>query len=223
MDCGEGVEEVEAFDGAAGAVGVAIFVGEDEGRAAGAVDDARGENSEDAAMPGGVVEDDALGEKISRCGAQGFELGFDRLEGLGFGGAALVVEAVEFFCELGCAGRVFCEEEFDDVAGDVHAAGGVDAWGEAEADFGGGGGAVYGDLRDLHEGAQAGLDGVAKFAQAQSGDDAVLAFERDGVGDGSDGDELEEGGDEAALEADALGFGIFGGSGVRRGGVRGRV
>ncbi len=38
MDCSEGVEEVEAFDGAAGAVGMPIFVGEDEGRASGAVD-----------------------------------------------------------------------------------------------------------------------------------------------------------------------------------------
>ncbi len=40
MDGGEGVEEVKAVDGAAGAVGVAIFVSEDEGGAAGAVDDA---------------------------------------------------------------------------------------------------------------------------------------------------------------------------------------
>ena len=58
---GEGVEQVEAGDGAAGAVGVAVGVGEDEGGAAGAVDDAGGEDAEDAAMPVGVVEDDAVG------------------------------------------------------------------------------------------------------------------------------------------------------------------
>ena len=60
-DGGEGVEQVEAGDGAAGAVGLAVGVGEDEGGAAGAVDDAGGEDAEDAAMPVGVVEDEAFG------------------------------------------------------------------------------------------------------------------------------------------------------------------
>ena len=90
VDCGEGVEQVEAGDGAARAVGLAVFVGEDEGGAAGAVDDARGEDAEDAAVPGGVVEDDAGGgEGLGfGIGAHGFELGFDGGEGFGFGGAA---------------------------------------------------------------------------------------------------------------------------------------
>ncbi len=61
VDGGEGVEQMEAGDGAAGAVSVAVFVGEDEGGASGAVDDAGGEDAEDAAMPGGVVEDEAFG------------------------------------------------------------------------------------------------------------------------------------------------------------------
>jgi hypothetical protein len=64
-------------------------------------------------------------------------------------------------------------------------------------------------LRCLHEGAETGLDWVAKFAEAEGGDDAIFPFERDGVGDGGDGNELEEGGDETALEAEALGFGVF--------------
>ena len=69
MDGGEGVEQVEAGDGAAGAVGLAVFgVGEDEGGAAGAVDDARGEDAEDAAVPLGIVEDDALGGEGSSSG-----------------------------------------------------------------------------------------------------------------------------------------------------------
>ncbi len=170
-------------------------------------------------MPGGVVEDDALGRRPSDC----FELGFDGLERRCFGGAPVVVEAVEFLCEFGGAGWVFREEEFDDFAGDVHATGGVDAGGEAEAYFGRGGGAVDGDLRDLHEGAEAGLDGVAEFAQAEGGDDAVFSFERNGVGDGGDGDEFEEGGDEAALEAEAVGFRGLRRSRRRRAGARGRV
>ncbi len=140
-----------------------------------------------------------------------FELGFDGLERSSFGGAALVIEAVQFFCQLGCAGGISCEEELDDIAGDVHSAGGVDAGADAEAYFGGGGGAVRWNLRDLHEGAEAGLDGVAEFAQTECSDDAVFPVERHGVGDGGDGDELEEGGNEAAVETQALDFGIGGG------------
>ncbi len=141
MDSGEGVEKMEAFDGAAGAMGLALLVCEDEGGKAGAIDDAGGENAEDTSVPGGVVEDETAGEGICCV----FELGFDGLERGGFGGAAFVIQTVEFFCELGGSGGVFCEEEFDDVAGDIHTAGGVDAWGDAEANFGGGGGAVCGD------------------------------------------------------------------------------
>ena len=106
------------------------------------------------------------------------------------------------------AAGVAGEEELDYVAGDVHAAGGVDAGGEAEAYFDGGGRAVEGDLGDLHEGAEAGLDGVAELAEAEGDDGAVFAGERDGVGDGGDGDELEEGGDELGADAGQLGFGV---------------
>ena len=192
MDGGEGVEEVEAGDGAAGAVGLLVFVGEDEGGAAGAVDYAGGEDAEDSAMPGGVVEDDASGgEGLVRV-AHGFELALDGVEGVGFGGATGGVEAVEFLGQFLRAAGVTGEEELDYVAGDVHAAGGVDAGGDAEAYFGGGGGAVEGDLGDLHEGAQAGLDGVAELAEAEGYDGSVFAGEWDGVGDGGDGYQLEE-------------------------------
>jgi hypothetical protein len=91
---GEGVEEVKARDGTSGAVSVAVFVGEDEGGAAGAVDDAGGEDAEDAAVPVGIVEDDALGGKAGLVAAHGFKLQLDGLEGGGLGGAAVVVEAV---------------------------------------------------------------------------------------------------------------------------------
>ena len=58
---GERVEQVEAGDGATGAMGIAFGVGQNEGGAAGAVDDAGGEDAEDAAVPLGVVEDEAVG------------------------------------------------------------------------------------------------------------------------------------------------------------------
>ncbi len=42
------------------------------------------------------------------------------------------------------------------------------------------------------EGAQAGADGAAQFAQAESGDGAVFAAQGNGVGDGGDGRHLEK-------------------------------
>ena len=55
----ERFEQMEAGDGAAGAVRLAVFVAEDERGVAGALDDARGENAEDAAMPAIAVDDEA--------------------------------------------------------------------------------------------------------------------------------------------------------------------
>jgi hypothetical protein len=127
---GDGVEEVEARDGTAGAVGAAVFrgVGDDEGGAAGAVDDAGGEDAEDAAVPVGVVEDEAVGGEGAVGVEEGGEVAVDGVEGASFGVAAGGVEGVELFGEGLGADGVAGEEEFDDVGGDVHAAGGVDAW-----------------------------------------------------------------------------------------------
>src|SRR5260370_36327113 len=121
---------------------MSIFVGEDERRTSGPVNDPRGENSEDAAMPVGVVQDDALSEKVCGDSVWRCELGFDRLEGFCLGSTARVVEAVEFFGQLCRTRRIFCQEEFDDVAGDVHSAGSVDTWRKAKAYVCGGWSAV---------------------------------------------------------------------------------
>ena len=45
---------------------MSIFVREDKRRASGPVDDSGGENSEDAAVPVGIIQDDALSEKTCR-------------------------------------------------------------------------------------------------------------------------------------------------------------
>ncbi len=79
--------------------------------------------------------------------AQGEQLELDGFKGGGFGGAAVLVEGVELVGELVGAGGVAGEEELDDVGGDVHAAGGVDAGCEAEADLGGGWAAGRGGVR----------------------------------------------------------------------------
>ncbi len=49
------------------------------------------------------------------------------------------------------------------------------------------------DLRIVEQRAQAGLVDLLQGAQTERDDDAVLAVERDGVCDGCDGDELEQG------------------------------
>ena len=63
---GKCVEEMKAFDGAARTVGLPILVSEDESRTSGAVDDARGKNAKDAAVPVGIVEDETFDEGICR-------------------------------------------------------------------------------------------------------------------------------------------------------------
>ena len=48
------------------------------------------------------------------------------------------------------------------------------------------------DLRFFHERAQAKAHGTAQFGEAQRYEDAILAEQRHGVGDGRDGEQLEE-------------------------------
>src|SRR5579862_833119 len=119
MNRSKSLEEVKAFDGASRTVGLSVLMSEDERRAPGAVDDARGENAEDAAMPVRIVED----ETFRGCG-KGCELSLDGLERLCFGRATFVVQAVQFFGQIGGAGGVFGEKQLDYIARDVHSASG---------------------------------------------------------------------------------------------------
>ena len=196
-------------------MGVAVGVGEDEGWASRAVDDAGGEDAEDAAVPVGVVEDEDVGGVGAGGVDQSEEFLVDGVEGAGFGVAASLVQGVEFDGEFLRTGGVAGEEELDYVGGNVHAAGGIDSGSKSEADFGCGGGTVERNLGELHQGAQARLDGVCKGGEADGGDGAVFSSERDGVGDGGDGDEFEEGRDKHATGAGAEGGRV---GGERRGG-----
>jgi len=47
----DGVEQLKAVDGAAGTVGDALFNADDNGRFGGALDNALGEDADDAAVP----------------------------------------------------------------------------------------------------------------------------------------------------------------------------
>ena len=52
--------------------------------------------------------------------------------------------------------------------------------------------------------AQADADGTAQLAQAQSGDDAIFAAQRNGIGDGGDGRHLEKAGQDLFARADGI-------------------
>ena len=116
-----------------------------------------------------------------------------------------------FVGQLGGAVRIARGEEFDDVGGDVHAARGVDAWGEAESDV------EAGDLLagwiergSGKERAQPGAHGAAQLAQAKSRDRAILAVEGNGVGDGGDGGHLEKAGKSFFAQASGITANSFG-------------
>ena len=165
-------------------------------------------------MPAGVVEDDGLGGVMKLGGEDVSEALVDGVEGVALGGATCLIEVIEFAGEFGGAIRGSGEEELDDVGGDIHATGGVDAGRDAEADLGGCGCAIERQIGDTHEFAEAGLDGIGELTEAERGDDAIFPDQRYGVGDGGDGDELEEAGQEARVEVVEGGAGIGLGPGV---------
>ena len=111
----------------------------------------------------------------------------------GFGGAAFLIETLQLRGEFVGAGFVARGEELDDFGGDVHAAGGVDAGREAEGDVDGRERATGRiDLRFAHQGSQAESDGTAQFGEAERDEDTIFAEQRNGIGDGGDGQHLEE-------------------------------
>ena len=71
-----------------------------------------------------VVEHEAGGQAIG-CRKQGLDLLLDLTQRVGFCGAAVVVQTVQLFGERAGTGRITREEELNDVACDLHAAGGI--------------------------------------------------------------------------------------------------
>jgi len=188
----DGGEERKAVDRAAGAVGDAFFEADDDGGFGSALDDARSKNTDDAAVPTVAVNDE---EAVGGDLGVGREAGFNDGERGGLDIAALAIKALEFGSELSSAVGVARGEKFDDVGGNVHAASCVDARGETKGDV------EAGDLLACRiergsgeERPQTGANGAAQLTQAESGDGAILAVERHGIGDGSNRRHLEEAG-----------------------------
>ena len=127
----DGGEEGESVHGAAGAMGHTILNADDDGRLGGALDNARGENADDAAMPAVAVDDE---EAIGGDFRIGCKACFDGGERGGFHVAALAIEPFQLVRQLRGAMRIARGEKLDDVGGHVHAAGGIDARRKAEGD-----------------------------------------------------------------------------------------
>ena len=128
----EGVEKLEAVDGAAGAVGHAVFNADDDGGLGGALDDARGENADDAAVPALAVDhQQAVGGQFRvrrRAGPRWRSA--RRLRSSRRSRLSRSSLAASSAARAAIAGG----KELDDLGGHIHASGGVDARRQAEGD-----------------------------------------------------------------------------------------
>jgi len=68
--------------------------------------------------------------------------------------------------------------------------------------------AIQRDLGQLHQSAQSGLNRVGQRSQTQRGECAILAGERNRIGDRGDGDQLEKRWHQNVANARAEGFGV---------------
>ncbi len=109
-----------------------------------------------------------------------------------FGFLTFAVEVVELLGDGLGAVRRGGEEEVYDVAGVSHAAGGVDAGADLEADLASGGRLAGRNARDIEQGAEAGIGGAIEAEKSVMDEDAVFAAKGNDVGDGGDGGELHE-------------------------------
>src|SRR5258706_9050210 len=180
---------MESTDGAAGPVGFAVFQGNYQRGAAIALDDARGGDADDAAMPAFALDYGAVGGAQRGVVAEALDNGGKDFP---LGVLAVSVELVEASGDVAGLRGILGGEEIDDAAGHVHASGGIDARADAKADVGGGERAFAVELGDFEEGFESGVDGLAQASKAEFGEDAVLSGERDDIGDGADGGDFEE-------------------------------
>jgi len=97
-----------------------------------ALDDAGGGDADDAAVPAFAVDYDAIRLAQGRIASDSF---VDGAENAALFFLAFGIQAIEFSREQPGAVGIFHAEEFNHVAGYIHATGGVDARGDAEGNF----------------------------------------------------------------------------------------
>ncbi|OPZ41276.1 MAG: hypothetical protein BWY94_02472 [Actinobacteria bacterium ADurb.BinA094] len=182
----ERLHEVDAEDAAAGALRQLALAAEHDAGAVELPRHAAGHDADHAGVPVVVVKHDAVVGRVEFLDLALGVLGDAALDVL-----ALAVEAVELTGSILTEGSVLAEDEFDGERGVGEAAAGVDARTEAEGDVDGleTVGAV--DAADIHEREQARAGGLLEDGESVFGEDAVLAEQRDKVGDGAHRDEVE--------------------------------
>ena len=183
----EGGDEGEPFDAASASFAHAHRVeADDDGGAVMFALEAGGDDADDAGVPLAAADDDG---GIGLGGEAVVELRFGFHAHVVFDFAAVAVLLVEQLGEDGGAGGVVGEEEFEGGFGGGEAARCVEPWAEREADVS----AVERGLDggDFDEGAQAGPACLLQPLQARADEGAVFSHERDDVGDGGEGDEVE--------------------------------
>ncbi len=153
-----------------------------------ALDQARGDYPDHAGMPAAPGEDDRAGlaQLVGQLGKRGARRSLDLPLRL----PALAVGAVELLRDLAGAPAIAGEEELDPRVSSVEAPGGVDPRCQAEAQV------PRVEARgltagDLDQGPHPGAPGAPCQLEPAPGQRAVLAQQRDKVGDRGKGDEIE--------------------------------
>ena len=83
-------------------------------------------------MPAVAIDDDAVSIAQSRIAR---ETVFDRAQDAALLFLAVGVELIQLGRQLPGAGRFPHAEKFDHIASNIHSAGSIDAWSDAESDF----------------------------------------------------------------------------------------
>ena len=180
----EAAEEVEGGDRAPRARPLGAVERDHHARAVVALGDPRGDDADDPGVP--ALAGQHVGGLLAELAH--LRLGLEQDPGLGV--AALGVGVVELVGDRRGALGVVGEHELEPGVGAVQAPGGVDARREAKAD----GARVERarvDLRHPQQRADPRLARRGQHVQALAHQPAVLVAQRDAVGDGGEGDEVE--------------------------------
>ena len=187
--CLDRFEQVKGANRAAGAEGFLAFARDHERRPVVALDHARGRDADDAPVPAFAIDHDAVSFAQRGIAADAF---LDQAQNSTLFFLAICIEAIKFGGQFARARGFFHAEQFDHVAGYIHAPGGVDARRNAERNFHGSGWTLRRNLRHFEQRLQPGIDRPAQSVEAQLREHSILPGKRHRVGDGGDGHHFHE-------------------------------
>src|SRR5882757_4181987 len=170
-------------------MGLPILRRNDQRGTAIALNNPRGCDADDTAMPALPLDHGAVGGTQAGISVHSLD---DGSEDLTLGFLALVVELVEASSNFAGLRRIFGGKEIDHAAGHIHTSGGVDARADTEANVPSREWPFAVELCHLEKSFESGVDRLAQTSEAEFGEDAVLSGKWDYVGNGADGGDLEE-------------------------------